>query len=377
MKSLSRDLDPGRRDIHFSGLVMNIFSLHKMKLYHHLTLANPRNGIDMRTNSSVLCLLAAVAATVLSAPPARTQSTVEGTIDVSDEALVATLPGFSNGYVEANGVRLHFVAGGTGNLLMLLPGWPETWWGYHKIMPKLAKTHRVLSLDLRGMGTSDKPPGGYDKKTMAEDVSQLLIKLGYDKADVVGHDIGAMVAFSLAANHSNQVQRLVMLDVAHPSSGYLTLPLLPAKGMFGDKIDGEHPYYWWFAFNQVKGLPEDLLEGKAGVLQELVFHYVTKNEAAIDARDRAVYAAAYSSRDAIRASNGWYQAFTQDVEDDAGYAKLTMPVLGLGATSFIRLKATLDAKAPGSKTVKVEGSGHFIAEEKPEALLGYLTEFLK
>ena len=64
-----------------------------------------------------------------------------------------------------------------------------------------------------------------------------------------------------------------MLDVAHPSSGYLTLPLLPAKGTFGDKIDGEHPYYWWFAFNQVKGLPEDLLEGKAGVLQELVFHY--------------------------------------------------------------------------------------------------------
>ena len=331
----------------------------------------------MRAKLPALCLAATLATAVFPALATGADSTADSAVDVSDDALVAALPGFSNKYADANGVRMHFVDGGLGSLVVLLPGWPETWWGYHKIMPELAKTHRVLSLDLRGMGTSDKPPGGYDKKTMAEDVSQLLIKLGYEKADIVGHDIGAMVAFSLAANHPNQVQRLVMLDVAHPSSGYLTLPLLPAKGMFGEKIDGEHPYYWWFAFNQVKGLPEDLLEGKAGILQKLVFHYVTKNEAAIDAKDRAVYAAAYSSRDAIRASNAWYQAFTQDVEDDAGYPKLTMPVLGLGATSFIRLKATLDAKAPRSNTIKVEGSGHFIAEEKSDALLGYLAEFLK
>ncbi|MDR6660840.1 pimeloyl-ACP methyl ester carboxylesterase [Tardiphaga robiniae] len=331
----------------------------------------------MRIKSSVLCFLVGIATTVLAATPTSAQSTAGGTIDVSDEALVATLPGFRSGNVEANGVRLHFVAGGSGNLVVLLPGWPETWWGYHKIMPELAKTHRVLSLDIRGMGASDKPAGGYDKKTMAEDVSQLLIQLGYDKADIVGHDIGAMVAFSLAANHPNQVQRLVMLDVAHPSAGYLKIPLLPDKGTFGDKIDEDHPYFWWFAFHQVKGLPEDLLEGRAGLEHAWFFRYMMKDEAAIDARDRAVYAAAYSSRDAIRASNGWYQAFAQDVADDAGYSKLTMPVLGLGATAYSRLKATLDVKAPGSKTIKIEGSGHFIAEEKPDVLLDHLGDFLK
>jgi len=101
-----------------------------------------------------------------------------------------------------------------------------------------------------------------------------------------------------------------------------------------------------------------------------------KDEGAIDARDRAVYAAAYSSRDAIRAGDAWYQAFPQDIVDDGTYAKLTMPVLGLGGPGYSRLKSTLDAKAPGSRTFRIEGSGHFIAEEKPVALLAYLGDFL-
>lgn len=295
---------------------------------------------------------------------------------VSDEALVRTLPGFSSRYALVNGVRLHYVTGGKGSPVLLLPGWPETWWGYHKIMPELAKNHRVISVDLRGMGSSDKPAGGFDKKTMALDLSELIHQLGYAQVDVVGHDIGAMVAFSLAANHPDQVSKLVMLDVAHPSAGYMRIPMLPDPGTFTNKIDEEHPYLWWFAFHQVKGLPEQLLEGRAGLEQAWFFKYMLKDESAIDARDRAVYAAAYSSRAAIRASNGWYQAFGQDIADDGTYQKLTMPVLGLGGPGYARLKANLDEKAPHSQTFKVEGSGHFIAEEKPAALLGYLRDFL-
>src|SRR3981189_730883 len=102
---------------------------------------------------------------------------------------------------------------------MLLLGWPETWWAYHKIMPELARTHRVISVELRGMGSSDKPAEGYDKKSMAHDLSELIRQRGYEKADVVGHDIGAMVAFSLAANHRDQVGKLVMLDVPIPPPG--------------------------------------------------------------------------------------------------------------------------------------------------------------
>jgi pimeloyl-ACP methyl ester carboxylesterase len=295
--------------------------------------------------------------------------------DISDAALVKALPGFSNGYAEVNGVRLHYVSGGKGEPVILLPGWPETWWAYHKIMPELAKTHRVVSVDFRGMGSSSKPAGGYDKKSMAKDISELIRQLGYEKADVVGHDIGAMVAFSLAANHPDQVRKLVMLDVAHPSAGYLKIPMLPEAGTFNEKIDENHPYLWWFAFHQVKGLPEDLLEGRAGIEQAWFFRYMLKNESAIDNRDRAVYAAAYSSRDAIRAGNGWYQAFDQDIKDNETYSKIKMPVLGLGGPGYPRLKSALDAQAENSQTFRVEGSGHFISEEKPNELLAHLKDF--
>ncbi|MDA9451245.1 MULTISPECIES: alpha/beta fold hydrolase [unclassified Bradyrhizobium] len=318
----------------------------------------------------------ALAAIFTVTAPASAEPRKSNMKHTSDRALVDSLPGFSERYAEVNGVRLHYVVGGKGPLIVLLPGWPQTWWAYHKIMPELAVNHRVVSVDIRGMGASEKPDGGYDKRTMADDLSALIRELGEQNADVVGHDIGAMVAFSLAANHPEQVRKLVMLDVAHPSAGYLRLSLLPTPGTFGDKLDEDHPYLWWFAFHQVKGLPELLLEGRAGLEHAWFFKYMAKDEAAIDAHDRAVYASAYSSRDAIRASNGWYQAFGQDIADDARYEKLSMPVLGLGGPGYPRLKAALDAKAPGSQTFKIEGSGHFIAEEKPAALVQHLLEFL-
>ena len=321
-----------------------------------------------------LATLALVSTTSLSSPA---QATPKQTAAVSDAALVRTLPGFTNGEATVNGVRLHYVVGGKGSPVVLLPGWPQTWWAFHKLMPALARDHQVISVDLRGMGSSDKPADGYDKKTMARDILELVHRLGHDKVDLVGHDIGAQVAFSFAANHPEATRKLVLLDVPHPDAQLATWPLLPAVGTFGDKIDEAHPFAWWFAFHQVKGLPEQILEGRQHLEQEWFFRYLLKDESAIDARDRAVYAAAYASREAIRAGNAWYQAFPQDIVDDGTYGKLTMPVLGLGGPGFGWLKATLSGKATDLRVIKVEGSGHFIAEEKPEATLGYLADFLK
>jgi pimeloyl-ACP methyl ester carboxylesterase len=297
--------------------------------------------------------------------------------DVSDKALVKTLPAFNEQFSTVNGIKLHYVIGGSGPLIVLLPGWPETWWSWHKLMPRLATDHTVLSLDLRGMGASDKPTDGYDKKTMASDVSQLIHMLNFKKAVIIGHDIGSMVAFSVAANSPATVDKLVMLDVPHPDAGLAKWPLLPTVGTFGDKIDEDHAYAWWFAFHQVKGLPEDLLAGREDVEQKWFFRYLMKDESKIDARDRAVYAAAYASRDAIRAGNAWYQAFPQDIIDDGTYAKITMPVLALGGPGYVWLKSTLEQKATDLKAIKVVDSGHFIAEEQPEETLADIEAFLK
>lgn len=305
------------------------------------------------------------------------KTTAAKVADVSDAALVKSLPGFRNGYAEVNGVRLHYVVGGKGEPLVLLPGWPETWWTFHKIMPTLAEHHTVIAVDLRGMGASSKPAEGYDKKTMARDIHELVKSLGYDKASVAGHDIGSAVAFAYAANYPQAIDKLVMLELPHPDESLLSFQLLPAHNTFGDKLDFAHPYLWWFAFNQVKGLPEKLLAGRIRVEQDWLFKYFLVDEGAIDARDRAVYERAYNSADAIRASNAWYQAFTQDVVDNKGYGKLEMPVLAMGGPAYRWMKKVIGQKVSNLTTVNLEGTGHFVQEERPELVARTMVDFLQ
>ena len=292
---------------------------------------------------------------------------------MSDEALVRSLAGgFSNGYATVNGTRLHYVIGGKGTPLVLLGGWPQTWWQYHKIMPALAEHHRVIAVDLRGMGGSDKPAGGYDKKTMANDIYELVRHLGYRKVDIAGHDIGSKVAFSFAANHPDATRKVAMLDVLHPDESYYQYKLLPPSGW-----QTPPPYYlWWFAFNQVRGLPERLVSGRSRYLIDWLVNYGAKNRSAITDRDRAVYARAYNYPDAIRASNGWYQTFGQDIVDQRAYGKLTAPILGLGGSlGYPSLRALLPTKGTDVRVVRVANSGHFIAEEQPDAVISYLNQF--
>ena len=299
------------------------------------------------------------------------------TFDASDNALVKLLPGFENGYKRVNGTRLHYVIGGKGTPLVLLPGWPQTWWEFNKVMPSLAKQFCVIAVDLRGMGGSDKPAAGYDKKTMARDIYELVRQLGFEKVNIAGHDIGSMVAFSFAANHPEATIKLALLDVPHPDEFFSEIRMLPEQGKFGEKIDDEHPGYpWWFAFNQVKGLPEKLLEGdRSKIYLNWLMDYLLKDPKSISPHSRAVYEAAYRSTDAIRAGDVWYQTFPQDIIDSKTYRKLEMPVLGLGATGYGWLQAAVTPKAADFRLVKIENSGHFIQEEQPEVISKLLIEF--
>ncbi|GHE24703.1 alpha/beta fold hydrolase [Kitasatospora indigofera] len=292
----------------------------------------------------------------------------------TDAELAQSLAGdFRSDHITVEGLRLHYVAGGEGRPLVLLPGWPQTWWEFRKVMPALAEAgHRVIVLDLPGMGGSDKPATGYDKKTMAKVVHGFVRALGYDQVDIAGHDVGSQVAFSFAANHPQAVRKVALLDVLHPDASLYQIPMLPAPGM------PFHP--WWFAFNSVAGLPEQLLAGRARHLVDWVFDGFLLDRGAVDEQARAVYTRAYDTADGIRGGNGWYQAFGQDIVDLGTYGKIGAPVLGLVSNLAdglfaAQMQATLPTQAGDVRVVVVPDAGHYFVEEAPQAVIDEFTTF--
>lgn len=304
----------------------------------------------------------------------------KGRFDTSDDALVKRLPGFRNAYATANGVRLHYVTGGKGPVLILLPGHPETWWAYHKMMPLLARDFTVIAVDIRGMGGSQVTPGGYDKKTMQEDVYQLVRQLGHAEVNIVGQDIGAMVAFAFAANHPEATKKVVLLDVPYPDDSWLSFPILPAEGSFGTKVDASHPPYpWWFAFHNVGPLAERLLAGN-GMRDYIayLYSYLSYDNANIAPLDLAVFGDRYSSTERIRAGHAWYRAWPQDIRERRAYAPVTMPVLGLGATyTGMNWLPIMSKQATDFRLVEVKNSGHFISMEQPVFAADQVRSFLR
>lgn len=287
-----------------------------------------------------------------------------------NRGLIDLLPGFKSQYVEVNGTKIHYVIGGEGEPLILIPGYPQTWWAYHQIMPDLAKHYTVIVVEMRGMGESDKPESGYDKKNMAKDIYELVQILDFGEITIGGHDIGAHVAFSFANNYPEVTIKLIMLDTPHPDESMYQLPMLPIPGM-------NYIYPWWLAFNQVGELPEQLLEGRMNILIDWLFEKLVVNKEGITDFDKAVYSEAYNTKEAIRASNNWYQTFGQDIEDFKSYKKLTMPVLGIGGSGYGLLSMSLPNSAEILELKEVSNSGHFLMSENPNLVVSYIVEFLQ
>ena len=295
----------------------------------------------------------------------------------ADDELIKDFPGFTNQYTTVNGISLHYVDGGSGAPLVCLPGWPQTWYSYHPVATELAKKYRVIIIDIRGMGSSEKPASGYDKKTMATDIRELLRQLGLPKVHMMGHDIGGMVAMSFAFNFPDFIKKLIVLDGSHPSEGMMQMPLIPPAGTFEQKMDAHMPYAWWMGFNQVKELPEKILAGRFQYLLDWLLQYAMIDDTIMSSFEREVYASAYNEAESIRASNAWYQAFTQDIEDAKTYPQLTMPVLGIGSyVSFNYMKMGLPYAAKDVRVIGILASGHYLFEEKPEPVLDAVFSFL-
>ncbi|QIS04422.1 alpha/beta fold hydrolase [Nocardia brasiliensis] len=297
----------------------------------------------------------------------------------TDAELAASLPGaFTSAHAEVNGTRLHYVTGGRGAPLLLLGGWPQTWWQFRKVLPELALHFEVTAVDLRGMGGSAKPETGYDKKTMARDIHELIAHLGHRSAFVAGHDIGAAVGYHLAANFPASVRRLVTADLGVPDESWQAIPMLPERDeQVAALVGGRGAYPWWFAFNQLHGLPEQLLAQRFRLVIDWLYGHMLLDQAAVEEQARRVYANAYDSPEAIRAGNGWYRTMRQDIADLATYAPVTVPILTLaGEESYPALRQQMSpAKGTDIRVVEVRGSGHYIPEEQPERMVRELIAF--
>src|SRR5277367_5942150 len=156
---------------------------------------------------------------------------------------------FKHQYANVNGIKMHYVIGGSGDPLVLLHGFGQNWYMWNRLLPELSKHFTVIAPDLRGMGESDKPDSGYDKKTMAVDIHELVKKLGYSGIDLAGHDIGLMVAYAYAAQFGSEVKKLALLDALLPG-------VEPVWSDFSSKA-------WWFGFF-ARPVSGELVKGKEG-----------------------------------------------------------------------------------------------------------------
>lgn len=278
---------------------------------------------------------------------------------------------FSHHFAEANGVRLHYVSGGpeNGALVVLLHGWPQTWYTWRYVMPLLAESgYRVVVVDYRGAGRSDKPKEGYEKAAMAADIRALVHQFEKKKVTLVARDIGLMVAYAYAAQWPEEVKRLAMLDVPVPGT----------KAWYQAKKD---PQTWHFSLHQQRDIAEMLIDGQE---YEYIRHFYKKrlhNLQSISDEDIAVYAKAYASPRGLRTGFELYRAFPEDEKTFKKFlkTKLTMPVLALageysGGEMMINMAQNIATDVRGGV---VPNAGHWLPDERPIYLSEKLISFFQ
>jgi len=275
-----------------------------------------------------------------------------------DPAVAALGNGFVSDTARVNGTTLHYVRGGVGPAIILLHGFPEDWYEYHRIMPQLANQFTVVAIDLRGIGGSAANAGGYDAANMAEDVHQLAEHLHLQHVYVVGQDIGGMVAYAFARRYPETSRGVMMLDAPLPGLG-------PWDAVKANRIT------WHISFQQTPGLPEQLLAGR----EAIYLRHFLDSETFSDA-DVARYARAYAAPEHLRAALEIYRAFPANERFNAAQeSAISVPlVLAPGENSpFANLMASFaDAlRAHGCAHVEIaiiENSVHFVADEQPDAV---------
>jgi pimeloyl-ACP methyl ester carboxylesterase len=288
---------------------------------------------------------------------------------------VSGLDGFEHRFETVDGVRLHYVIGGRadGKIMVLLAGFPESWFAWRKVMPLLAAAYRIIAPDLPGQGDSDRPMDGYDTQTVATRVRGLLQQIGIGQYFLVAHDVGAWVAYPYAALFGGEVRRLVLLDAGIPG---ITLPeALPTAPDRAWRT-------WHFAFHAIPDLPEMLIAGREREYLDWFLRRKTANPETFSDADVAEYLRVFIKDGGLRAGLAYYRAAALSAEQNrqlSAKGKLQMPVLALGSDqgSIADMASPLRAFAEEVHGRVIANCGHFLPEEQPAAVAGELNAFIR
>lgn len=285
------------------------------------------------------------------------------------EAKGRTLEGLEHHQVEVNDTELHYVsAGSTGSPVLLVHGFPETWWAFHKLIPMLAPRHRVFAVDLRGFGDSAHSPSECASHTVAEDLHQLIDKLGVGPVHLTGQDISGASVFRLAATHPAKVRSFTAIEMGLPGFGLEAF------------ADVAHGGAWYIGLLATPGVPEILLPGREReFLKTVAFPAMCMVPGAVAESDIDEYVRTYSRANGWRGASGLYRSMLKEgweIKLLAESDRLAAPVLAVGAGGGEFTSATVTAAAGHEvRSVLLDGVGHYAAMEAPDRLAGVLLDF--
>ena len=285
---------------------------------------------------------------------------------------------FHRDTVTIDGVRLHFVEGGQGAPVLLLPGWPQSWYAWRYVMPLLAEAgRRVIAVDPRGMGDSDRPATGYDMRTVAAEIHRFIEVLELEAdgpIDVVGHDIGAWIGYALAAEWPQDVRRLALFDSALPGISVLQSAGVPSEAA--------NVRTWHFGFNRLDDLPEILLQGREREFLAWLFRAKALRGWTITPTDLEEYVRVNALPGATRSALAYYRHIfsAEGLEHNRRRAetRLEMPVLAFGAQRGAGsiLFDTLCMVAHDVRGGVFDDCGHYMPEEAPRVVASQILAFM-
>ena len=265
---------------------------------------------------------------------------------------------------------IHALTGGTGDLVVLVPGWPQTADAYSDLFPALSERHRIVCVDAPGLGDSAPSKQGYDTGAISGVLSDAVEAYTGEPFHLVGHDIGAWIAYAWAAQFPDRVRSLTLLDSALPGlTAPRSFPLPPEVNL---KL-------WQFSFNTLPELPEVLTAGRERALFDWLIEHKAKHPKRISPAHRQRYAECYARPDAMSRGFAYYRAAALSGVQNLEFSKhkLQMPVLALGGSAAMadNLRRMIEPLAVQVEGGSIDDCGHYVMEEQPESVARWLLDF--